>query len=287
MPLANLFDNAPYLAHMAGWDIFNRLKNYFMNTLVRIFTMSNGFEMQPQGYAYTGDLIGLCMAMAAAAWVVFKAVDQSVVFNSAGDTDGKGTAGTGGFASNYRFDPNAGWNNLGLYEMLITLNYMCWSALIIILSFVFASQIWEMIEAREVGVKADGSGGVALDEFQAGKLCVLTIMTGMMAIVGAYSIGSTVDELILWFQNYVEKNPTKKEACENGTLNDSSCDINDDYNGVAVGYDTLYHVFTIASSYVLWWAISIGAYIFAFVWGSITEPEECDTWETMSSSQTQ
>lgn len=65
---------------MAGWDIFNRIKNYFMNTLVRIFIGSNGFMLQPQGYAYTGDLIGLCLAMASAAWVVYKAVDNSVSF---------------------------------------------------------------------------------------------------------------------------------------------------------------------------------------------------------------
>jgi len=174
-----------------------------------------------------------------------------------------------------------------LYEMLITITYMLWSILIIILSFVFSSQVWEMIEAREVGVKADGSGGVALDEFQAAKLFVLTVLAGMMAVVGSYSIGKTVDELILWFLNYVEQNATKKEACENGTLNDSICDLNDESNGVAIGYDTLYHVFTIASSYILWFAISVGAYIFAFTWGTITEPAECDTWDTMSDSQRQ
>lgn len=37
--------------------------------------------MQPQGWAYTGDLIGLTMAMASAAYVVGKVVDHSVNFS--------------------------------------------------------------------------------------------------------------------------------------------------------------------------------------------------------------
>ena len=47
MPLENLFTAAPYLAHMAGWDIWNRIKNYFTNTVFRVFLGSNGFMMQP------------------------------------------------------------------------------------------------------------------------------------------------------------------------------------------------------------------------------------------------
>lgn len=61
--------------------MFNRVKNTLLNTVVRIFLGQNGFEMQPQGWAYTGDLIGLTMAMASAAYVVGKVVDHSVNFS--------------------------------------------------------------------------------------------------------------------------------------------------------------------------------------------------------------
>lgn len=89
--------------------------------------------------------------MSSAAWVVYKAVDNSVHF-------------TKGYASKYYFDNSgssdweniAGWNSLGLYDMIVTLGWIGWSALIIVLSFVFTSQVWEMIAAREVGVKTEG-----------------------------------------------------------------------------------------------------------------------------------
>ena len=73
------------------------------------------------------------------------------------------------------------------------------------------------------------------------------------------------------------------EACNNGTAND--CNL-DDAAGTAIGYDTLYQFFAITWSYVLWMAIPMGAYIFAFVWSSITEPAECD-FDAMSASDRQ
>lgn len=194
MPLPDLFTAMPYLGHMAGWDIFNRIKNYFYNTVLRIFVGSNGFMLQPQGYVYTGDVIGLCMAMASAAWVAWKAVDQSV--NSIGTTKL-------GFAATYRYPGVVNWDLIGLFENLTVVAFMLWAWVLIILSFVFYSILWETIEAREHGVVTDGSGGVALDEFQSLKLFVLCILVGMMSIVGAYSIGETADELIAWFDNIV------------------------------------------------------------------------------------
>jgi hypothetical protein len=266
MPLPGLFDSMPYLAHMSGWDIFNRIKNYFITTVVRIFTGSNGFLIQPQAYAYTGDLIGLTLALASAAWVVVKSVDHSVHF-------------TLGMAHQYRYGEIAPYSNLGLYDMLVTLVYMCWSVLVIILSFTLASQIWYMIAEREIGVVTEGSGGVALDEFQSAKLFVLSLMFGMMSVVGGYSIGETTDQLIAWFDNYSQTHPN--EACNNG--NTSNCDL-DESAGTALGYDSLYHFLTIASSYLLFFAITLGGYIFSFVYASITEPAECDTFGTLSES---
>lgn len=72
-----------------------------------------------------------------------------------------------------------------------------------------------MIAAREVGVKEDGSGGVALDEFQSFKIVVLTLLFGMASVVGAYSIGETTDQLITWFDNYVSVNGKGTEADSN------------------------------------------------------------------------
>lgn len=76
----DLYTDWPYLSHFGSWAMFNRVKNFFFVTLTRVFLGSNGFMMQPQGFAYTGDVIGLCMAMASAAYVVVKVVDHSVSF---------------------------------------------------------------------------------------------------------------------------------------------------------------------------------------------------------------
>ena len=103
--------------------------------------------MQPQGYVYAGDLAGLCMAMASAAWVVYKAVDQSI--NSIGTTKK-------GFAATYRYSGVVNWDLLGLWENLTVIAFMSWSVLVIILSFVFYSIIWQMVEDREAGVVNDG-----------------------------------------------------------------------------------------------------------------------------------
>ena len=209
MPLPSLFDQMPYLAHMAGWDIFNRIKNYFIGLVVRIATNSNGFLIQPQAYAYTGDLIGLIMALASAGWVVVKASDMSVHF-------------TLGMAHQYRY-PAEVFNNLGLYDLLVTLLHMSWSVLVIILSFSLASTIWSEVEKREIGVVTEGQGGVALDEFQSAKLFVIGLLFGMISIISGYSIGQTSDELISWFDNYT----TKTEACSDGALPDDTCYLND------------------------------------------------------------
>lgn len=206
------------------------------------------------------------MALASAGWVVVKSVDHSVHF-------------TLGMAHQYRYGEVAPFNYLGVYDLVVTLIYMSWSVLVIILSFSLASVIWNEVEQREIGVTTEGSGGVALDEFQSAKLFVIGLLFGMMSIIGGYSIGETTDQLISWFDNYTTDRT--KEACQNGTLNDDTCYLNDD-SGTSLGYDSIYHFLTIAGSYGLFFAITIGGYIFSFVYATITEPAECDTWDIMS-----
>lgn len=107
----------------------------------------------------------------------------------------------------------------------------------------------------------------------------------MMSVVGAYSLGVNADNLISWFDEYSDF--TKEEACENGTGSNNGCDL-DEAKGTAIGYDTLYHFLTIASAGLVYFSVSIGAYIFAFTWGTISEPEDCeDTFDAMGSSEKQ
>ena len=73
--LPDLFTSMPYTAHIGSWGIFNRTRNFFINLLLRIFLGQNGYQIQPQSYAYTGDLIGLMMALASAGYVMVKATD--------------------------------------------------------------------------------------------------------------------------------------------------------------------------------------------------------------------
>lgn len=107
----------------------------------------------------------------------------------------------------------------------------------------------------------------------------------MMSVVGAYSMGVNADNLIAWFDEYSDF--TKQEACNNGTGSSSGCDL-DESKGTAIGYDTLYHFLTIASASLVYFAVSIGAYIFAFTWGTITEPEDCESvFDALSASSKQ
>lgn len=73
--LPDLFLDMPYTAHIASWGIFNRVRNFFINLLLRIFLGQNGLQIAPQSYAYTGDLIGMMLALGAAGYVMVKAVD--------------------------------------------------------------------------------------------------------------------------------------------------------------------------------------------------------------------
>lgn len=161
--------------------------------------------------------------------------------------------------------------------MLVVIAFFFWSILVIILSFVFSSQVWEGLQAREFGVKSEGSGGVALDEFQAAKIVVLTMLMGMMSVVGAYSIGETTDQLITYFDEY-SNDKTESDDKNTGT---------DDATGTAAGQDMLYHFLTVVYTYILWSAITFGGYIFSFSYASFTEPAECDTWDSYTPQQIQ
>jgi len=74
--------------------------------------------------------------------------------------------------------------------------------MVIILSFTLASTIWASIEAREKGVISEGSGGVALDEFQSFKILVMGLIFGSMSVVGACSLGEVGDQLITYIDEY-------------------------------------------------------------------------------------
>lgn len=94
----------------------------------------------------------------------------------------------------------------------------------------------------------------------------------MASVIGAYSTGETTDQLISWFDSYVSVNGKGTEADSN------------DAKGTSLQEDTLYHFLTVFFSYTVFGAITLGGYIFSFVHATITEPAECDTWDTMSSA---
>jgi hypothetical protein len=49
-------------------------------------------------------------------------------------------------AHQYRYGEVAPFNYLGVYDLVVTLIYMSWSVLVIILSFSLASVIWNQVE---------------------------------------------------------------------------------------------------------------------------------------------
>lgn len=198
------------------------------------------------------------MSLAAAAYVVVKVVDHSVSF-------------TLGFAHQYRYGSVWQYSNLGLYEILIILAFMFWSILVIILSFSLSSQIWKMIEDREIGVKTEGKGGVALDEWQSAKIVVLTLLFGTTTVISGYSIGEVTDQLITYLDQYSD-DKTESDDKNTGV---------DDPSGTAAGQDMLYHFLTVASSYLLSFAIMLGGFIFAFTHAAVSEPAECPALDSV------
>lgn len=143
--------------------------------------------MAVQGWVYTGILLALTMNFYSASRVVTKAIDAGVSFLAPFNE---------GYAAEYRDRLNSWVDNLGLFELIALACYFMWSLAMTLVGLYTASDLWTKMEARVVGVKTEGQGGVALDDVQAVKIFTLCMMMGVMSIVGGFSLGDVASKLI-------------------------------------------------------------------------------------------
>jgi len=142
-------------------------------------------KIQTQGLIYAGIFTTLIMGFLGAAWVIYCTVQAVVNF-------------TYGFAFTYR-DGSFHGNYLGIYELIAILLNEGWAFALTIWSLWFAFDLWAQVEARERGVKTEGSGGEVVDIVEAMKMFTLCVVVGLTAIIGAFSFGDVADQLVTWF----------------------------------------------------------------------------------------
>lgn len=143
-----------------------------------------GNMMAVQGWIYTGVLASLVMSFVAAAYVIVKTVDAGVSYTG---------LFVEGYAAEYRGGSTSWGDNLGLFELIAIILFSLWSLIMTITSLFAASEVWEKMEARVIGVTTEGSGGVALSDDVAMKIFTLTILMGIMALIGGCGLGDVAD----------------------------------------------------------------------------------------------
>ena len=103
--------------------------------------------MAVQGFVYTAILVTLIMSFVSAANVVVHAVDAGVSYTA---------PFVEGYAEKYRSGYSTWGDNMGVFELIALIVYHMWSLIMTILALYGASELWFMMEAREVGVKEEG-----------------------------------------------------------------------------------------------------------------------------------
>ena len=123
------------------------------------------------------------------------------------------------------------------------------------------------MEAREIGVKEDGTGGVAVDDIVAMKIVTIELVVGIMALVGGCSLGDVANKVITFFDEYANDTKTEGTAKTTGTA---------DPNGTSAHYDLLYHYAILIASYVTFTVIALGGFWFASEYISFNDDIKCD-----------
>lgn len=146
---------------------------------------------------YLGTLATLVISLLAAAYIVVKTTAAAISFLD-------------GFAFDYRGASTNG-DRMGLYELLFTLLFLATGLVIIILSFVGASNLWEEIDARVLGAATEGIFGTAISNMDMFRFGTLGMVYAIATWITAFSLGETVDELIGWFDDWTDPTSNKRD----------------------------------------------------------------------------
>lgn len=112
--------------------------------------------MAVHAWVYTGILMALVMNFVSAAYVITKTIDAAATF---------GDEIVEGYAATYRDGTDSMWPySIGAIELVALLMFSMWSLMMTMIGLMTASDLWTKMDARVVGVKTEGQGGVALDD---------------------------------------------------------------------------------------------------------------------------
>jgi len=176
-----------------------------------------------------------------------------------------------GFAFTYRLNSTLG-NQLYIYELVFAILFLITSLATSIASLYGASNVWEAVEAREAGAKANGQFGSAVSVMDALKFGALGGVVAMGTWIAAYSMGQTVDELIGWFDEWSD--PSSNDAPKEGDDKDDSDNVDPD--GTSIRYDFMYHAITIVYTWVTFTAIMVGGQYFFLNFFQFKDAQDCD-----------
>ena len=245
------------------WSQMGTLENYmdfssilnFGTTWVNSKVMMGFFSgmLTQREMLYTSIIWMLLVTYVAAGYVAVHSVDAGV--NS-----------VKGFYSVYGGESSVG-NNLMLYELIFVLSFLGWSLVKTILATVFASQVWDAVDAR-IAEAEEGHTGLEepLSWWLAMKTMTLTTLIGIMMMVGGYCMGDVVDEIVDWFNNYQDK--TDDEGTNDGVV---------DPAGTATTEDLIYHAVIGVYSMFVFDSMAFGSYIFGWEFLNLSEDNlECD-----------
>lgn len=191
--------------------------------------------------------MALIIELCSASYIIYKSVQAAISF-------------TQGFAFNYRGGSILG-NQIALYELAYLTLYLSTALGLILAAFNGATQMWELVQKRELGA-AEGFLGRAVSWGQFIRFGAMGFALVVVTYYGAYSIGETVDNLIGWNDDWDDK--------ENSEATNSITP------GTSISYDLILHTVTVVMSWFIFTFIIGGGHYFASNYISIPELEKCD-----------
>lgn len=192
-------------------------------------------QWTPQFLAYAGDLIALVGSQLAAAYAGVKAIEAAVHFDKGFYYDYSGASQIGDY--------------LGLWELLSVVLFLTWSLAISIVGYVEGALLWQRYEAME-------AAGLTVTIVEGYKYLALGCVIGIGAWISGLALGDSAQKLLGFFDEYADD--TKSEAVDK--------EGNKDADGTAIQYDLGFHFVTLLFSYMTISAISIGAYVFGYMY---------------------
>jgi hypothetical protein len=150
-------------------------------------------------------------------------------------------------------------NLLYLWETLLVIAWISGAALLLLLSTLFAMDVWTQLEDRHTEVLSTVGFETPFMWTHAIKANAILMLLGTIMVIGGFSLGDVANEMINWVNEYEDED------------NQKAYDSSDSGYATAHQQDILLHMVTATSGYLLFLNITIGAYIWSWSFLSIRD----------------